>query len=129
MAWRRGQAYRQDLRDRVLACSDLPVTQVAMRFGVAHLTFRRCGLAYAISARRYREPSKTTCLLRLTPFTGALRAQIDAQPDAELRELQSWLESTHGLHVSHPVLWKVIARMGLTCKKRTSGQRSRIAKA
>ncbi len=55
--------------------------------------------------------------LRLAPFTNALRAQIDAHPDVMLRELRSWLESTHGVRVSHPVLWKVVARLGLTYKK------------
>jgi hypothetical protein len=35
MAWRRGQAYGQDLRDRVLAFSDLTLVQVATRFGVS----------------------------------------------------------------------------------------------
>ena len=35
MAWRRGQAYGQDLRDRALACSDLTLMQVATRFRVS----------------------------------------------------------------------------------------------
>ena len=35
MAWRRGQAYGQDLRDRVLACSELTLAQVSARFGVS----------------------------------------------------------------------------------------------
>ncbi len=35
MAWRRGQAYGQDLRDRVIACPDLTLAQVATRFGVS----------------------------------------------------------------------------------------------
>ncbi len=35
MAWRREQAYGQDLRDRVLACPDLTLVQVATRFDVS----------------------------------------------------------------------------------------------
>ncbi len=35
MAWRRGQAYGQDLRDRVLAYSDLTLVQVATHFDVS----------------------------------------------------------------------------------------------
>ena len=35
MCWRRGQAYGQDLRDRVLACGDEPIRLVAARFSVS----------------------------------------------------------------------------------------------
>ena len=35
MAWQRGQAYGQDLRGRVLACSELTLREVAVRFGVS----------------------------------------------------------------------------------------------
>ena len=35
MGWRPGQAYGQDLRDRVLACGDMTLVQVAPRFGVS----------------------------------------------------------------------------------------------
>ena len=35
MGWERGQAYGQDLRDRVLACSELTLRAVAVRFGVS----------------------------------------------------------------------------------------------
>jgi hypothetical protein len=32
-SWRRGQAYSQDLRDRVLAANELSARQTADRFG------------------------------------------------------------------------------------------------
>lgn len=35
MGWRRGRAYGQDLRDRVLAATDLTLRQVAERFAVS----------------------------------------------------------------------------------------------
>jgi hypothetical protein len=35
MSWRRGQAYGQDLRDRVLAAAGEPIRMVAARFGVS----------------------------------------------------------------------------------------------
>ena len=34
MAWRKGQAYSQDLRDRVLAAVDEPIRSIATRLGV-----------------------------------------------------------------------------------------------
>ena len=84
MAWRRGQAYGQDLRDRVLACPDLTLVQVATRFGVSP--------SYVYKARaRLRDLGDPTpgaqhnhVPLRLAPLTSALRAQIDARLDATL---------------------------------------------
>ncbi len=128
MAWRRGQAYGQDLRDRVLACPDLPLREVAVRFDVS--------ASYVSKARaRLRDrgdaapgPQHNHVPLRLAPLTEALRAEIGVRPDAKLRELRTWLQDVHGVRVSQPVLWKVVARMGLTLKKSTSEPRSRIAR-
>jgi transposase len=128
MAWRRGQPYGQDLRDRVLGCRDLTLAQAAERFGVSR--------SYVSKVRaRLREhgdatpgPQHNHVPLRLEPLMSAVREQIEARPDAKLRELRSWLERTHGVRVSHPVMWKVVARLGLTHKKSTSGPRSRTAR-
>ena len=87
MAWRRGQAYAQDLRDRVLACRDLTLAQAAERFGVSR--------SYVSKVRaRLRElgdatpgPQQNHVPLRLEPFMSALREQIEARPDAKLREI------------------------------------------
>ncbi len=117
MAWCRGQAYGQDLRDRVLACSDMTLVQVGARFGVSP--------SYVSKVRaRLRDLGDTApglqhnhVPLRLGPFGDALRAQIKASPDATLNELRSWLSETQKVSVSYPVMWKVVARLGLTLKK------------
>jgi transposase len=124
MSWRRGQAYGQDLRDRVLACRDLTLAEAAARFGVSR--------SYVSKVRaRFRElgdaspgPQHNHVPLRLAPLLGALRAQIKARPDTKLRELRAWLESTHGVRVSHPVMWKVVTRLGLTLKRTSAGRRA-----
>ena len=126
--WRRGQAYGQDLRDRVLGCPDLTLRQVAARFGVS--------ASYVLKVRaRLRDkgdaapgPQHNHVPLRLEAFTEALRAEISSRPDIKLRQLRTWLADTHKVSVSQPVLWKVITQMGLTFKKSTSGPRSRIAR-
>jgi transposase len=72
MAWRRGQAYGQDLRDRVLGYSDMTLVQVAERFDVSP--------SYVSKVRaRLRElgdagpgPQRNHVPLRLAPFTDAL---------------------------------------------------------
>ena len=84
MAWRRGQAYGQDLRDRVLACPDPTLVQVAPRFGVSpfYVSNARARL------RQLGDPppgaQHNHVPLRLAPLTSALRAQIDARLDATL---------------------------------------------
>jgi len=124
MRWRRGQAYGQDLRDRVLACPDMTLVQVATRFGVSP--------SYVSKVRaRLRElgdpnpgPQHNHIPLRLAPHSDALRKQIKATPDATLNELRAWLSQTHQLSVSYAVMWKVVARLGLTLKKSISKPRS-----
>lgn len=128
MAWRRGQAYGQDLRDRVLACPDLTLMQVATRFGVSP--------SYVCKARaRLRDLGdagpglqRNHVPLRLAPFVEAVRARIRAVPDVKLNELRLWLQTTHNVSVSYAVMWKVVTRLGLTRKKSTSGPPSKTAR-
>ena len=128
MGWRRGQAYSQDLRDRVLACGDMTLVQVATRFGVSP--------SYVSKVRaRLRDlhdanpgPQRGHVPLRLAEHTDALRVQITASPDATLNELRSWLAQERQVSVSYPVLWKVVTRLGLTFKKNTFKPRSSNAR-
>ena len=121
MGWQRGQAYGQDLRDRVLACSELTLREVALRFGVSasyvskvRARLRRLGDATPGPQHNHVPP-------RLAPVAEALRVQIKAAPDATLRE---WVEQRHGIRVSHPVMWTVVARLGLTLKKTPARRRA-----
>lgn len=126
--WRRGQAYGQDLRDRVLGCPDLTLRQVATRFGVSPSYVSKARARLRDQGDAAAGPQHNHVPLRLAPLTEALRAEISTRPDIKLRELRTWLADTHKVSVSQPVLWKVIARMGLTFKKSISGPRSRIAR-
>jgi transposase len=128
MGWRRGQAYGQDLRDRVLGCSEMTLREVASRFGVSP--------SYVSKVRARLRDVGDSCPglqcshvpLRLAPFTDAMRARLQAVPDAKLNDLRFWLRQTHDVSVSYSVLWKVVARLGFTLKKSTSGRLSRIAR-
>jgi transposase len=128
MAWRRGQAYGQDLRDRVLACPDMTLVQVAARFGVSP--------SYVSKVRaRLRNlgdpaPGQQRCHvpLRLADLTEELKTQIRRFPDATLNELRLWLSQTYRVSVSYSVMWKVVARLGLTYKKSTYRPRNSAAR-
>jgi transposase len=124
MAWRRGQAYGQDLRDRVLGCPDLTLVQVATRFGVSPSYVSKVRARLRNLGDAAPGPQHNHVPPRLAPLTGAIRARIDAEPDVKLRELRAWLESTHGVRVSHPVIWKVVGRLGLTLKKTSASRRA-----
>ena len=125
MSWRRGQAYGQDLRERVLAATDLTLRQAAARFAVSP--------SFVAKARaRLRDTGQVTPGLqhnlvppRLLPLHDALRARVAAEADRTVAELRAWVAAEHGVRVSHPVMWKALARMGLTLKKSGCGRPSR----
>jgi transposase len=124
MAWRRGQAYGQDLRDRVLACSDMTLVQVATRFGVSpsYVSKVRARLRELGDARPGEQRGHIP--LRLAPFVDALLARVRAVPDAKLDEVRGWLQEMHKVSVSYAVMWKVMHRLGLTLKKTPPGGRA-----
>ena len=124
MRWRRGQAYGQDLRDRVLAAVGEPIRVVAARFGVS--------ASYVSKARsRLRKTGETTpgpqCNQvppRLAPLYEGLRTRVAEQSDATIAELRAWAAGEHGIVVSHPVMWKTLVRLGLTLKKTAARRRT-----
>ena len=85
MAWRRGQTYSQDLRDRVLAAAALTARQAAERFGVS--------VSYVVKARQRLvrtgaptpRPQKPPIARKLLPFHGALQERVARVPDASKR--------------------------------------------
>ena len=127
MAWRRGRALGQDLRDRVLADAGRPARAVAARFGVsvsyvvkARQRLRAAGEASARPQRNHVPP-------RLAPHQAAIRAEVAARPSATVGELRAWLAEVHGAVVGHAAVWRALDRLGLTRKKSRSGRRSRTA--
>src|SRR3954453_1003628 len=133
MVWRKGQAYSQDLRDRVLS-ADGPSRAVATRFGVS--------VSYVVKARQryHREgdaaarPQRSHTPRLLTPLHCAIADQMSAHRDATLDELRAWLREAHGVSVSIGLMWNTLTRLGLTLKKdrprgRTGSRRHRRSPA
>jgi transposase len=121
MLWRRGKAYSQDLRERVLAAADDggSVCEIARRF---HL-----GVSYVskVLLRRQRTGQTTAraqrCHLpaRLADLHGAIQAQVTTRPDATIAELREWLSKTHQVSASTGLMWKTLAALDLTFKKKS----------
>ncbi|MFZ3139080.1 hypothetical protein [Polaromonas sp.] len=122
MSWRKGQAYAQDLRDRVLAAPGV-LREVAQRFGVSQ--------AYVCRARARRDrlgqtSPGTQCNhmpLRLATLEPALHEQVAAAPTQTLRELCQWVRDVHGIKVGTTTMYKTLGRFGLTLKKNDPARR------
>lgn len=109
MAWQRDQAYGHDLRDRVLACSELDVTRGG---APVRRQLRLEGKSPAAPpGRRHARAAAQSRAASAGAGRDALRAQVKADPDAVLRELREWVEQQHGIRVSHPVMWTVVAQL------------------
>ena len=124
MGWRNGQAYSQDLRDRVLGATG-SARAVAARFGVS--------VSYVIKARQRetRSGQRTAGEQRshtprlLAHKHAAIAAYVAAHRDATLNEIRAWLREEYGIWPSLGLMWNTLARLGLTLKKRHSTPPSR----
>ena len=116
MSWRRGQAYGQDLRDRVLAAAGDPIRVVAARFGVSPSYVSKARSRFRKTGERTPGPQHNQVSPRLAPLYDALRARVAERADATIAELRAWVVREHGTAVSHPVMWKTLAQLGLTHK-------------
>ncbi len=131
MGWRSGQAYSQDLRERVLAAVDggLLVREAAPLF--------RVSVSYIYKARARRAatgdaaPAPRGGARRRVLLAGhevALLEHVRANPDATLGELRRWLFGTRGVAISVGALWNGLDRLGWTLKKSRSARPSRSAR-
>ena len=134
--WRRGKAYSQDLRDRVLSSDGMGSGRVADRLGVS--------ASYVVKVRQRRErlgettpgAQRSHTTSKLAGHEDAILAQVAQQPDMTLDELCSWILVERGVSVCISTVWKTLRRLGLTLKKsplsrlnkpaRTSQRRGRI---
>jgi len=114
------KAYSLDLRERVVGAVATGQSQaaVARTFQVSRTTVKRY-----VAQQRHTGSLHPTPPARKPPQIGpaeqlALRAQLDAHPDATLAEhCTRWAEAQGG-RVSVPTMWRAIARLGWTPKKR-----------
>lgn len=127
MAWRLGQAYGQDLRDRVLEAEGT-IHEVAERFAVSN--------SYVARARGKRrrlgdDAAGVQCNHvppRLAGLEPALAAQVAAAADLTLAQLCDWVQREHGVRVGITTMWKTLGRLGLSLKKRPYMPASRSAR-
>jgi transposase len=130
MSWRRGQAYSQDIRDRVIALAGdgMKVGEVAeqLLLSISYVSkvLSRLRLTGETSAR----PQRCHLPLRLAPLHEAIAAEVAARPDATLDELRQWLLATHAVTASKGLMVKTLAQLDLTHKKSPSARPNRTAR-
>lgn len=111
MSWRRGQAYSQDLRERVLAAVDgglgayraAELFSVSVSFIYKALDRRRRTGESGPNPNRGHRPRKLSAAQEV-----ALAAHISAHPDRTLAQLQDWLEAEHGVRLSDGAIWAAV---------------------
>jgi transposase len=54
--------------------------------------------------------------------------KVSAVNDLTLKQLCAWLEAEHGMRVGISTLWKTLARLGVSLKKRRSVHPSKRAR-
>lgn len=95
------------------------LVEAAQRFSVSERTLarwiqrQRTTASLAPTTGRCGRPRRLTAAHDLL-----LRDRIDAVPDATIDELQAWLAADHGISVGHGTVWRAIARIDRTRKKR-----------
>jgi transposase len=127
--WRRGRAYSQDLRDRVMAAVDAGATagEVSSLFKVSVSYIYKALIRRRATGEPRARPQRSHQSFKLAPLELAIRAEVSRRPDATLDELRRWLAETHGVGVSLGTMHNTLRRLGLTLKKSRGGPKSRIA--
>ena len=129
MGWRQGQAYSQDLRDRVLAAVDegMVVSEAAELFKVDRSYIYKALIRRRLTGETSARQQRCHMEQKLAPYHEVIRARVATVPDATIAELRVWLLETHGIASSQGGMWTTLDRLGLTLKKRQAVRPSRNA--
>lgn len=131
MAWRRGRAYSQDLRSRILVAADdsVPVGRIATMFRVSVSYVSKVLSRRRTTGEIAARPQRCHLTPKLSALHDAIRAEVAARPDATLAELCRWLSEAHQVQASEGLMHTtLVRRLGLTLKKSRSAPPSRTAR-
>jgi transposase len=117
------QPYSLDLRQRVLADCDkgLGTRAVATKYSVSESWVRRLKQRRRLTGEVAPRVAATGPPPSWHAYADQLRAAIGETPDATLAELRGQL----GLAVALSTLWRAVAALGPSVKKKSSGRRNR----
>jgi transposase len=131
MAWRRGRAYSEDLRSRILASADdgARVGEIATMFRVSVSYVSKVLSRRRSTGEITARPQRCHLTPKLSALHDAIRAEVAARPDATLAELCRWLSEKHQVRASEGLMHTtLVRRLGLTLKKSRCAPPSRTAR-
>ena len=116
------RAYSTDLKERLVraVAAGQPMREAARRFNVAVTTVKRAVVQARETGSLERKPIPG-CPRRIgagSEQEAALRARLEAVPDATVLEHCAWWAEHTGQHLSEATMWRAIRRLGWTHKKR-----------
>src|SRR5207245_6441596 len=119
MTWRRGTAYSQDLRDRVLAYSDAGelVGEIAAALCVSISYVSKVLSRRAQTGELSARPQRCHVQPKLAGLYEAIQAEVKARPDATLAQLRRWLAQTHEDKDSNGMMHETIRKLARTEQK------------
>ena len=120
------RAYSMDLRVRVLADCDagMPTPAVAQKYRVSPSWVRRLKQRRAATGETGPRAARHGPRPSWDAYAEQLGQAVAGDPDATLAELRARL----GLAVALSTLWRAVAALGLTVKKKSPGRPSRTAR-
>src|SRR4249919_3965587 len=121
MLWRRGKAYSQDLRERVFVAADDggSVCQIARQLRVSVSYVSKVLLRRQRTGQTTARAQRGHLPARLADLRPSIEAQVTTRPDATIAELREWLSKTHQVSASTGLMWKTLAALDLTFKKKS----------
>jgi transposase len=119
-------AYSLDLRQRILTDCDRGLTTraVATKYSVSESWVRRLKQRHRQTGEVAPRQPQTGPKPSWEAYRDRLRQAVADTPDATLAELRDRL----GLAVALSTLWRAVAALGLSVKKKSSGPRSRTGR-
>lgn len=128
MGHKQGEAYSQDLRERVIAAAETgSIRAVAKRFGVSPSYVSKASSRARDTGERTARPQRSHKVPVLEAHREALEALLGRENDLTLAEICGWLELEHGVVVGQSWMSQCLRRFGLTLKKSRSARPSRTA--
>jgi transposase len=114
------RTYSTDLKERLVRAvtNGQPMREAARRFDVAVNTVKRAVVQARETGSLERKPIPG-CPRRIGPEQeAALRARVEAAPDATVLEHCAWWAEQYSQQLSEATMWRAMRRLGWTHKKR-----------
>lgn len=114
------KAYSLDMREHIAQASErgIPKGDIARVFGVSLSTVKRYARQRRTTGNVAPKPIPGRRRQLAAPHEQALRAQLQANPDATLKQHRAALHREHGVGVSISTISRAIKRLGWTRKKK-----------